>query len=587
MKRKGIGYMIEAIVAMITVLIFVIGNAPSAPNQDWSGFQRQIVSNDLSYALKKTGDTTDLMRRHETGSYRTLVSTLTDDRLDVSGTIENLPKRSGRIGFHVTSQGVHDTSLVDAGSVCGGDLNEINNKPGTTIKRAQHKKFGTYLYVANTGADVGNGYDTLYVDNGTQCQFSSAEGPYYLDEIFRWGNSTDPNNYGYYDFKSVVNNNNSLRYYNATVMMRIKNVVGSKINSVDVNQKYDTFRLSQDDISVYDMIVFKGDSALGDIDASADTRKKVEDYMSQHPVLLMMNLTSNDFDNSQFLQDTGLKWVGMSEDSPPQGAYFPDNTLASKVKTIFDGMDGDISNVNLKPGGHVSSSIGETLTGNNPALLANKGYYRIQDWNSSNWNMNPVKPSTVPGHPDTACINNENRASSNLTKGTFAFPSGKSYDVINTEMGGNLNYCDNRDVRSLSIDRDNDGDYSESNEGPYLNGENLVIDNRSYRVKIYPPTGGRDPGQVAEFIFNGDTQYELMNYRTSFNNFDGSRLARVAYMDYGEDDRKAIASMMYWLLGDTTEFGVEKNSQVTTEMLGSVDNYTYMPYRLSLRWRNR
>ncbi|MFB6215423.1 MAG: hypothetical protein ABEJ72_00410, partial [Candidatus Aenigmatarchaeota archaeon] len=92
---------------------FVIGNTPDAPDQDWNRFQKQIEAQDLGYALKKSGDTEELMKRHETGSYQTLISVLSEGNMEVSGTLTNLPKQGGLIGFHVTDAGDNSATLVD------------------------------------------------------------------------------------------------------------------------------------------------------------------------------------------------------------------------------------------------------------------------------------------------------------------------------------------------------------------------------------------------------------------------------------------------------------------------------------------
>ncbi|MFB6215424.1 MAG: hypothetical protein ABEJ72_00415, partial [Candidatus Aenigmatarchaeota archaeon] len=331
-----------------------------------------------------------------------------------------------------------------------------NNTAGTAIKRTENPRFGAYLYVADTGSEVGEGYDSLWVDNGTECQFSSSEGPFYIDEIFKWGNSTTNGNYAYYDFKDVTNSNSTLVYYNATLMTRIKNTVNGSLNGVSVNQKYDTFRVSEDDISVYSLAVFKGSSALDDIDSSTDTRDKLQEFMERKPVLLLMNLSSSDFSSSEFLQETGLKHIGMSEDESPSGAVFSDSSVAGEVQTYFQGLDGDISQVTLEPGGHVASSIGGTITGKSTLLVSDQGRYQIEDWNSSNMNMNAIAASDVEGEPDTACITDPNQVSQNITRGTFTFPSGADYRVINTELGSTLDYCENRNVSALNIDFDGD-----------------------------------------------------------------------------------------------------------------------------------
>jgi hypothetical protein len=133
-------------------------------------------------------------------------------------------------------------------------------------------------------------------------------------------------------------------------------------------------------------------------------------------------------------------------------------------------------------------------------------------------------------------------------------------------------------VRAISIDLDDDGVYTEENEGPFFSGENIIVENKNYRIDA-------TSSDVTKFVFAGNRNPEIVNYRESFN-FQGDRLARVAYQEnYTEDSMKVISSTAYWLLGDVTEFGSEESSSISTTILGSINQNVYMPYRVSLRWR--
>jgi len=194
--------------------------------------------------------------------------------------------------------------------------------------------------------------------------------------------------------------------------------------------------------------------------------------------------------------------------------------------------------------------------------------------------MEQVDPDTINGKPESTCYNSG--PSSALTKGTFSFPDNSSsdsdieYNVINAQMGttGNCGV-----VRSLSIDLDNDGIYTEEGEGPFFSGERIILESKSYTIDA-------TSSNSAEFVFSGNSNPEIVNYRSSFEGFRGDRLARLAYQeDYSEDSMKLISSTAYWLLGDTTQFGNRDESSVSTTVLGSINQNVYMPYKVSLRWR--
>ena len=112
------------------------------------------------------------------------------------------------------------------------------------------------------------------------------------------------------------------------------------------------------------------------------------------------------------------------------------------------------------------------------------------------------------------------------------------------------------------------------------------IEGRKYVVRTKPSSGSLPEGQAAEFAFTENSNIELVNYRTSFEGFKGKKLARMAYKDsYSEDERKLIASIIYWLAEDSRQFGSIETTSGATTVYGSITENTYMPYRLSLRWQ--
>lgn len=593
-QRKGAGYIIEGIVAALTIFIFAFGQSPADPAQDWSNFQNQMAANDLSYTLKETGDLNAILKRQHTGSLETAVATVTNGQLEASGTIDNLPLNDASIGFTSTNyaglQERHIDSIrdVEAGDTCSGDLEEIDNQPGTEVKRTEDPgdHSGVVLYLADTDPQVSGGfsgatdYDTLYVDNQTRCQFSASEGPIYVDEIFRWNTSTS-SEYEYYDLKNITGTSNQFTYYNASLPFHLKERMNKPINSIRTTQTVDTFNLATADITVYDIIVIRRQEAIEYLNDNPAEKDKMKTFISTKPVLILSNLSKSNVETG-FIAETGLKWMDLSYTSQPDSPKFSQSSVSQKVETYFEGFDGEKSDITLPTGGKISSSNSESLTQDDLLLYAGEGEYNTTPWNATNNSMEPTDPDIIDGEPESACYSEDGDTSdetSSLTVGKFNFPDNQSdtdveYDVINTEMGKDT--CSS--VRALSIDLDRDGDYSGKNEGPFLRGEELKIESKRYRVEA-------KKSDSAEFTFIGNSKPEFVNYRSSFKDFSGDRLARIGYEDpYSEDDMKIISSTVYWLLGDTTEFGSGESSSLSTTVLGSINQNVYMPYKVSLRW---
>lgn len=591
-QRKGIGYMIEGIIAAVTVFIFAFGQTPADTAQDWSSFQNQITANDLSYTLKKTGDLNAILKEQNTGSLETAVSSMTEGQLEISGTVENLPLNDASIGFtstnHAGLEERHTDPIRDVQSTdrCSGDLEEIEQQSGTSIKRTEDPGAhdDVVLYFADTDPQVSGGftdevdYDTLYVDNQTTCQFSASEGPIYVDEYFRWNTSVS-GEYEYYDLKNIDGGSNQFTYYNGTLPFNLRNQMSKPINGIKTNQDVDTFNLDTTNIDTYDLIVIRREEAIEYINSNPDEEQKVKEFMKEKPVLIIANLSKSNTENG-FIDDTGLEWIDLSYTSKPDNYQFSDTSMSRKVETYFEGVNGDRSSLNLPPGGKISSSNSESLTQEDPLLYARDGNYFTNPWNATNYSMEQVDPDSIDGKPESACYGDS--PSSALTQGEFSFPDNESdsnveYDVISAQMGKTSSDCGV--VRALSIDLDDDGVYTEQGEGPFFSGENLILESKIYKVDS-------TSSDSAEFIFSGNKNPEIVNYRSSFENFGGDQLARIGYEeDYSENNMKLISSTVYWLLGDTTEFGAKKPSSVSTTVLGSINQNVYMPYRVSLRWR--
>lgn len=577
-KRKGAGYSIELIASIFILLAFAAGsfNIPEAYN--WSSYQRKIAGQDLSYTLKRTGHLTHFMENAETGSLKTAVTTLSGRDMHVSGAITHLPMISTSVGYNVLpAKQFRGQELQSSLPKCSGDLSELKSEiqPGTELKRTDptHSRESYHevtLYVGDTDPRISGGfnsqldYDTLWVDNGTTCQFSSSEGPYYLDEFFLWGNTTDSNPENYYDIKSIESD--QLNLFQADQPVAMRNMLNQDVNSVETGTSVDTFDLDNVDLSNYDVIVFRKNESISRIQSH---RGKIEDFMREGSLLLLANLNKTST-KEPFIEDMGLEWINMSHASVNPGnidiAF--DQTTAYRVETYFEGLDGVKSSVSLAPGGWVKTRGISRITSSENFVIASSQHYDSDDWNSSSWSM--TSTAAPPGAP----------SGSQYTIDTFTFPDGSTYDVLNTCLGS----CSNG-IRGLNIDLNDNGNFGDEGEGPFLQNQDLVVADRKYYVN-FPDGPGCDNGHYcAEFVFNGSDTVDIVNHMTDFEGVDSERLARAAYeQNYEEEDIKLLASTIYWLRGDQIEFKQQYQPRFSTQVVGLIKNDQVMPYKLSLRW---
>jgi hypothetical protein len=605
-KRKGAGYIIEVMTAVLIMFGFIIGNAPADPATDWSSFQKEVSAEDITYTLEKTGDTNSFIREGEKGSLVTAADTLSRDRLALSGTVENVPISTQVAGFHTREIDRENASLNTENNLDDNrcyqddDLEELESE--YDILRTEEPKAGAYLYITDTDPQISGGtngeedYDTIWVDNGTRCQFSSSEGPYYIDEFFYWGDGPGGD---YWDSNEIYGDE-KIEVFNATQVVRLQSEIESRVNGIDTGVVVDSMAAEREDLSSYDILVFRESQTL--TNGVLDERPgKIQKFMSDGSVLLMMDLEKDDFYNGDtpadnFLTNTGLKWVDLPyrnsyRENPDDsiGGSYGDNSIAEQVETYFKGTEGDIGKLNLTPGGNITSSNSENFKTSEPILSTDRGSYQVTEWNVTNSSMEPVDPSNVDGYPSTACVE-EGKTDGNLTMGTFEFENYQTddtveYEVINTKLGEDKDFCQKNDVRALNINFNRNDNFGDPGEGPYLNGESMTVKNKRYTV-YFPGDLAIEYGNRSMFIYTGKSNIENINYRTSFEGFPGQKLARIEYKEkYNQNEKRMISALIHWLSDDTTQFGEDGDSRISTESIGGVKEETFMPYRISMRWR--
>jgi len=354
-RRKGAGYSIELMISLFVLLAFAASSFDIPGNQQWGQYQNDVAAQDISYTLKKTGHVTHFLKNTEIGSLQTATRSLSARDLEVSGTISNLPILDTSVGYSVLPDNQYMNQGLRGVTSCAGDLDEIEQEvqPGVPIREtdpggSRQSEHEVVLYVGDTDPRISEGfngqtdYDTVWVDNKTECQFTSEEGPFYLDEFFLWGNTTDENPDTYYDVKSI--GSNELELFKADQPAAMKKTLSQRMNGIDTRTSVSTFDLGNADLSNYDIAVLRRQQVLNEIQSN---RQKVEDFMERGSVLMLMNLDESTTNNNNFVQDIGLEWVGMS-----QGSY---TTTCPHTGDVV--IDSSNSGCYFGPGKHFLNSL--------------------------------------------------------------------------------------------------------------------------------------------------------------------------------------------------------------------------------------
>lgn len=581
MVRKGVGYTVEAFIASLTLFVFVVGGQTSVDTQDWSSYRLQVEAQDLTEVMETTGGI-DILERGETGTVRTLARHASGGNLAVSGAVD-IPVQEFTVGFPILNGQRQADLLTDNLPRCRGRLDEIDSDPAADILRPQSgDRNGARLYIADTDPRVvggGNGvvdYDTLYVDNNTECQFTPSEGPFYLDNYFNYSNGSVGTPF---QFKNVTgaSGDEELVYHDASQVLRLRSLTSRDMNGVETSVSFDTINISKASLPDYQLLVFRKDDSLTMLD---NEENRLEAFAERGgSLLLLMDLQDDDFDPGEFLYSTDLSWISDMSYTLAGDPSFSTARSSRSTEIFMSGIGGDINSVSLNPEGAVSSAPDEG-TAPQP-LVAYQNSYDGDDWNVTDWSMSRVDPADVSGEPRSACYSN-GRANGNLTEGDFSLvsPGGAtvSRQVINAELGSSESFCKGNDVRALMVDFDADGAYESSEgEGPFVEGDRVTRAGRSYTPVI-------PDNSTAQLEFAGNTDVEVVNYIDSY--YKG-RLGRAAYrQSYSSPERKLVVALMYQLLPENSVFG-SGDSSASLEVVSSTNESFYMPYTANLRWSSQ
>ncbi len=567
-NRSGAGYSIEAILASLILFVFAM-NAVQVPDfEGWSDFQREIAAKDISYTLKETGDLEQFLKNSDTGALRTTASSLSDVDASLSGTVEGLPINEIQVGFHNTPETIHweDTVPVQEDDPCAGDIGVIEDSSESEIRRTVNgtgtleDKYGVRLYFADQDPSIPDGfdgetnYDSIYVDNGTQCIFRNEDGPYYMEDIFYWGNKSDDNPSGFYEFKDYDNEDDRVNLFEADRAVRFGQILDRPINGIETDTSIETFNFTVGRLSDIDVAVFSGAESLDRIE---ENEEAFREYMGDGSALFLMNLTEDDVERP-IVQDIGFQWMDLPVgDEDDYSAAFSSFTESEQLETFYAGYGADSDDISLAPGGKVVSGQGDTETSEDDLLFARNARYEVEQFNGTI----ETGESWTEINSGEACEDRE---------ASFDF-HGESKEVRNIDLAESGPECG--EIRALKVEQD--GEFSE----PILENEVYVIDGRRYTPQI-------EDSEDAEFVFAGSDRVELINHRRDFEDLEGQKIARAMEREeFSEDDRELLVSLIYWLRGDEVRFeGGTGTTSLSTSVYGGIDEEVYMPYSVKLRW---
>jgi hypothetical protein len=592
--RKGVGYSLEAIVAIATVIFFVLGGLTVPENQNWSDFRLQVASDDLTYALQDSGYVDSALKHGGVGSMQTAASTVMERDVEVSGIVSNLPIAESRAAFYIKPSKRFTQKLreVDSSDKCSGDLGEITSRSenGRVLRTdssagelADSYHDNVTLYVGDLdprtsgGGDGEVNYDSVWVDNGTTCQFTSEEGPYFIDEIFGWENES-------YDLEwiNADTGDKKIRLYRANQALRVDKYLEKPVNGVETFVSIDTVNFDELESGDYDVALLRGRKSVDYVDSG--NMSAVTEFMEDGSLLVLANLTSTHFDSDDFMSESGFAYVevpykGSYSGGEIEGSFYQDSH-SQDIETYFKGLKGDETSLSTLPS-RVFSSTGEVIESSEAILQSTSQSYKLSEWNRTNRSMKQVQSGGLTGAPESSCYT-DSSTNSSFTKGSLEFPDAEDYTFINAELGVDSAYCSNNDERGVKIDTDRDGSYED--ERTLLNDQIVQIANRNYVVDII--RDGCNEGECLGFTFIGDRNIELVSLRNSFPGYNGGSIAVMGYEKrYESQDLRLIAAIIHRLRGDQINFvGLSPPEGISTSTYSGIKEETYLPYEVNMRW---
>lgn len=574
-KRKGAGYFIEGIVAILVLLIFVAGSYASlSQERSWVEFEREVAAGDLTYTLKQTGHLDRFVERGETGAVRGVSSSLTSYDTSISGTVSGIPTGTHLVGVYTDRDGtdtVTDESLtdVDSDDRCYGDLSEIRPDEGNVVRTSSsgpiEQLHGIRLYFADadpgrTGTDQLD-YDSVWVDNKTNCQFTRSEGPYRLNDFI----SLNDNAYNFYSIDSD-GSSGQVVLQNSEVSYELKRDF-SELESATVNVRRFNF---SNDLSQYDVLVFKDRDNLGDVNSF---ESELLSYMENGKVIFAMSLSQNDFD-SGFLSRTGMRWMDLPLNSGSGEEMFGTGERGQDAENYYTQLGFTPEDVSIDPEGKIASG-NERYTRDTQILATAEQVYDRSSWNSYTSSLSPTG-SAPAGVPESDCSDPYRAGSMSFTEGTSG---SEDLEVYNVKLSGDgcSSFQYGVGIDKTGNDGDPDGDMDERGEGIILNEGLVTVNQRIYQVEIMAHDEVR-------FNYVGDQRPEIFSHVHDLETRSSEGFGRFPSVDGSSSQAEfgLLSSVVFTMLDHENSFGPEEASTVSTTAAGRTEDGDV--FKLNLRW---
>ncbi|MFB6245028.1 MAG: hypothetical protein ABEJ03_01645 [Candidatus Nanohaloarchaea archaeon] len=580
-RRKGAGYLIEGMVSVMVLLIFVSGalNTLSEESSQTTGIQEKITSSDATYVLKKTEKIDRFVERGETGSIRAVSSALTGERFDVSGSVKGSPTGRYFVGVFVEDDGgssdsdgadqVRDWSLNSNLPECNGDLEEINSESQILRYEPSGGSSADTLYFADADStDTGSGtdYDTLWVDNGTQCQFLASEGPHRLGDFVKVAVEEGGTVYDrHYQLEAIRTSGSggTAVMYRSPLTHELKKRF-SRLDSASIQM--DRFNFSET-LSDYDLLIFKDRKNLNEINNHQD---KLLRYTRFGKTIFAME-KNNIQQSGTFLSRTGMETPDMSSRtrSGDHSIVFGTSELSQEIERYY----GSLGPVEAIDGSELNPIVsGQRFYSRNTVIAHDsKHLFDRDDWNVTVNASDTTNTDTAPeGVPTTDCDDAYMRARKEFREDGGYEP----LTIYSTKLSGTTADCD--DTRfGISIDKNDDGDFTDPGEEEILEGERTVVNGRRYYANI-------SSHDSFELLYNGEPRKEVFSHTSSFETQNTAGFGFAPGLSFPEDRKVRFLAAASYAMLEGKSFGPGESSSVTTTAVGrTAGNITY---RVNLRW---
>lgn len=598
---KGVAQVIDALAGIAILAIFILGGFSLVEGQNWDNYQNSIAANDLGYSLQRSGLIKDFAKTSDFGDLKSVVDSATGDTLDVSLDEYNLPKKV-EIGMHVHQDEIEklEFSQVDYPDECQSTptdsiipgYDESNKPPVVSTEDNSGNlmdRTGIEVYLGQVDrvrSDFGSqlNYNALWIENESQCSF---EGPFYPGENFYWGNKTDSNPGGIYQFYMTnttsqgSNWKGTLEVHEAEYVENISRRLDENIAGSTTYTDLNTFRLT-DDFSNKDLLIFRNKSkSIDNISSSQSTRQDLSSYLNKSGNILFQanlnkDLVQNDY-NKVFKDLAGFKWFNQDyektssancnlvsdfnlESNCEYEISFSDNRAGYKTGSIFnDDLSGSRSRITLPINNSVHSKKGGPFNKMKAVYLENYHYKSYKDGVTGSFS------STSSSYPGDSLID-PTTCSDPHTGSMDLFPSETDSDrrVAIIPFGSSCNkYVVGIEDKESRL---------------YADGDKVDINGVTFEIDIV---------DSQEIIFKSD---RISNVGLAKFNYMDSKYPETGLTGYKSDpnnltdsDYKALATVIYYLSLPQREFQ-RSNPEETTETIGSINSGGYRPYKIRLRW---